>query len=537
MIKHLMEKAMGIKYHIHKLIKTKCIIFLLGALLIWVLTENVLQKPKRAEWNMKGVQETIHNPEYYDVLFSGTSMAIHNISVEELYLKYGIAGTVLGEPEQMTFLSYFTVEEALKNQSPKVVFFDVKSLFYTEEKQKDMIEENENYYVHYTLDDIESLLTKYNAVKQVKELHPSTQYWAYFSKMFHNHANWEEIAKQNFTSVQTDDFILECKNSFEMWANAPTNGYISVEDNTNEKEYIPFINKKYLIKMAELCKEKGVDLVLIRGTGSKYWSWGEYNAVLELANSLDIDYLDLALFEEQIGFDWKTDSIDGVHQNISGAKKWTDFLGEYLLNKYKFADRREDKKYKDYENVAEKYESFELTMNQKIDLIRANNFAQYIDTLFNMEKDENTIFITVKNDASNCLTESNQSMLNLLGFDIDLKNKNQYSYYGVLDNGKIIVEDCSEEGGDVEGILNDNIRYTISSGGGLSSNNASITINGTEYSQNGNGFNIVVYNKKNDQILSSVFFDTSIEENPLASRKVNVEKNEKETEINYWVSE
>ena len=165
-------------------------------LMIWCGTENILQKPANIDWNMKGIDRVRENPEYYDVLFTGTSMAIFNISVEQLYLKYGITSMTLGEPEQMTFLSYYTVEEALKYQKPKAVLFDVKSLFYSEERQKEMIEENEDYYIHYTVDKLKNLKTKYDVVTQVKELHSSTKYIDYFSTMYHNHANWEETSKR-----------------------------------------------------------------------------------------------------------------------------------------------------------------------------------------------------------------------------------------------------------------------------------------------------------------------------------------------------
>ena len=89
--------------------KLKIIIFLSGLGMIWFTMGNILQKPKNMEWNMKGMEKAIANPQYYDVLFSGTSMTILNISAEELYLQYGIASVTLGEPEQTTYLSYYTV--------------------------------------------------------------------------------------------------------------------------------------------------------------------------------------------------------------------------------------------------------------------------------------------------------------------------------------------------------------------------------------------------------------------------------------------
>ena len=91
-------------------------------------------------------------PDYYDVLISGTSLAVTNVSVEKLYLKYGISSISIGEPEQLVFLSYYSLEEALKYQNPKVVLFDVQALLYLDERKRDLLNMNEDYAVLYTLD-------------------------------------------------------------------------------------------------------------------------------------------------------------------------------------------------------------------------------------------------------------------------------------------------------------------------------------------------------------------------------------------------
>ena len=66
---------------------------------------------------------------------------------------------------------------------------------------------------------------------------------------------------------------------------------------------------------------------------------------------------------------------------------------------------------------------------------------------------------------------------------------------------------CNEEGGTKAGILDSGAEFEISSGGALSDVGSSIKINGIEYAQNGRGINIVVYDKKTDEILSSVYFE------------------------------
>lgn len=510
--------------------------FFFGILaILWLGTENILQHPKSSEWNLMGLESIRNNPNYYDVIISGTSMAVTNISAEELYLKYGIASVSIGEPEQMTFLSYYSLAEALKYQSPKVVLFDIKSLFYSEEVQAEHIKSGEEYHVHYTLDSIKDIKIKYDAVKQVQKLHPTSTIWSYFSKMYQNHANWEEIEKVNFLFEKSEDIILGSKSLIGIKENIGNDKPLIWSENTGEKETIPNINLDYLKKMVELCESQNVKLVLINSAGSRYWTWERYNVIVDLANKFHLEYLDLPVNEEKIGFNWKTDSYDEGHYNVVGAKKWTDFIGEYLKQNYNFPDRRTDEVYEEYESNKEKYEDILTTMEQKIDLSKALNLNQYLDTLFNLEKEGIVIFVSIKDDANSNFSKYVQNLLSSIGFNIVLDEDGD-SYIGVLEDGKIVVEKENTVGCQASGTIGNGDKFEIVSGGTTSELAASILINGTEELQGGCGINIVVYNKKTSTIISSVYFDTNAEENPITSRVKDGVK-QSEIDINMWKEE
>ena len=142
-------------------IQLKVIFFLIIILFGWKQCEKILEYPKQSEWLTKGLEKLSMKQDYYDVLFAGTSMAVTNVSAEELYLKYGIASCSIGEPEQMIFLSYYSLKEALKYQKPKVVCFDVQALFYSAEREKELLDSNEQATGHYTLDNIKNGKIKY----------------------------------------------------------------------------------------------------------------------------------------------------------------------------------------------------------------------------------------------------------------------------------------------------------------------------------------------------------------------------------------
>ena len=95
---------------------------------------------------------------------------------------------------------------------------------------------------------------------------------------------------------------------------------------------------------------------------------------------------------------------------------------------------------------------------------------------------------------------------------------------------------CNEEGKIKTGILDTGVEFEISSGGALSDVGSSIKINGIEYGQNGRGINIVVYNKRMNEVMSSVYFDTCINSNPATTR---IKENQKQVEVkvNMWENE
>ena len=66
----------------------------------------------------------------------------------------------------------------------------------------------------------------------------------------------------------------------------------------------------------------------------------------------------------------------------------------------------------------------------------------------------------------------------------------------------------------IEETLDDGRVCKLVSGGIVSGVNAEIEIDGTQYCQQERGINIVVYNKKLNELISSVYFDTYLTENP-----------------------
>ena len=102
-----------------------------------------------------------------------------------------------------------------------------------------------------------------------------------------------------------------------------------------------------------------------------------------------------------------------------------------------------------------------------------------------------------------------------LGITSDFSNANRKGFYAVID-GKVIEEEIasakddtvSASGQIVNDITGDKIDYTLVSAGFEADNVSKIILNGTDYSMNRRGINVVVYDKKTNKVIDSSVYDT-----------------------------
>lgn len=131
---------------------------------------------------------------------------------------------------------------------------------------------------------------------------------------------------------------------------------------------------------------------------------------------------------------------------------------------------------------------------------------QYLQSLKGTGK---TIFIAVKDEGTDALTETIMEDLRTLGIHTNLIGKHRNSFYAVISPEGVIEEIGAEKAISHTGVIN-SVEYTIRSAGYNVGNYSSIMLNGTEYSRNVRGLNIVVV--ENGEVVDSVGFDTFSQE-------------------------
>lgn len=265
-----------------------------------------------------------------DVFFLGSSHTVMGILPMELWNDYGITSYNLANNGQWCAGDYWVLKNALDHKTPSLVVLDAYAVFADEKHAEGHMD-----YLHESLDPIPLSLTKVEAIRdmfaeenQAEFIFPFTTY----------HNRWESIDSSYFQRTPSYQ-----KGAYE---NASTKRPVVIPSDaipllpisqSNENETI---SKAYLRSSIELCQERGIPVLLMVtpfNASNDLQEW--VNSVYGIAEAYDIPFIN-GLRENII--DTHCDLWDDGHLNSSGARKWTSYMGNYIMEHYELTDKRTD---------------------------------------------------------------------------------------------------------------------------------------------------------------------------------------------------
>lgn len=307
-------------------------IFVLGSLYLLQLLfvpkymEGIVEGALTAEYyyNEPGFDEKNHN-----VIFIGDCEVYENFSPMVLWEEYGINSFIRGNAQQLLWHSYYILEDTLKYETPDVVVFNVLAMKYNEPQKET--------YNRMAIDGLPWSMTKVNAINA--SMMEEESFVDYVFPLLRYHARWNDLNSDDFKYMFTKDLISH--NGYYMRLDVkpletlPTKPVLA-DYNFGDYAY------EYLQKMVDLCKEQGIELVLIKApTLYPFWydEWEEQ--MVDFAATNEINYINYIELVDEVGIDFTTDTYDaGLHLNLSGAEKLSVHFGEYLMNNYDLTSLR-----------------------------------------------------------------------------------------------------------------------------------------------------------------------------------------------------
>lgn len=473
----------------------KCIAFISIFVLLFLYVQELLRdKWAEGEYNVttkvRGFYEEKENT--LDVIFIGSSQMYADMAPAVLFHEYGITSYDFCANEQPMWISYYYIKEALKHQTPKVIVLDVFTV-YGEDYEEEGV-------THINLDDLPMSLNK---IAAIRDSVPAGMRYSFYFPLAKYHNTW------------TDFFEGKAELSF-YHENDPYKGYspfVFAADyeesakpevvNQRESEPIPERAGTWLRKIIDLCKEEGVPLVLIKTPNGNAERQKLYNSVSELAKETGTPFLNMNVL------------LDGqAHVNVLQAEKISMLMGEYLVSHYEFEDKRKDPAYAEWVQDARLF----YRQKAKCQLISAQTFEEYAALL---SDEDYIVCISAKNSKGQPFLGEDVNLLNdCLNLQCELDENAKGTYCAVIDGGTVVYETTAEnqkapEGSDEFTLETSGLNIWVASPGALPDRSAYIMVNGTDFSMDGDGLNIAVYDKVLGELFEMSVLDIGQEMKPV----------------------
>jgi len=222
----------------------------------------------------------------------------------------------------------------LKYETPEVVVFNIMSLMHAGP-------ENEAYN-RMTIDGMRWSASKWNSIQA--SMTEEENVWEYVFPILRYHTRWSELTAEDITYLFHHDKVTY--EGYYMRVDVKPVTFIPEPKKLADYSFAEY-PMEYLDKMRTLCDEKGIELIFVKAPSLfPHWydEWEEQ--VDEYAKKYDITYYNFLELAEEVGIDYSTDTYDaGLHMNLSGAEKLSDYLGKKLVEEHGVTVRNTDEKY------------------------------------------------------------------------------------------------------------------------------------------------------------------------------------------------
>lgn len=315
---------------------TKKVLSVIAVLLVFVLVFafiNRLLSPKYMTDLVEGSMISQYYREYgnHDVIFIGDCEVYSNFSPMEMYRSRGITAYVRGSSQQLIWQSYSILDETLKYETPKVVVYNVNAMRYSEPVKEE--------FHRLTIDQMRWSRQKVEIIEA--SMTEEETFASYVFPVLRYHSRFDKLTREDWQYLFKEKDITH-------------NGYLmnqNIKPLTGLPTKRPLPNYQfadtcyeYLDKMTALCKENGVELILIKAPSQYPYWYEEYDAqISEYAAKNNLSYYDFTKVTEEIGLDFQVDTYDaGLHLNLTGAEKMSRYFANILAEQHGLADHRQD---------------------------------------------------------------------------------------------------------------------------------------------------------------------------------------------------
>lgn len=451
-----------------------------------------------------------------DMVFVGNSHVYNAINPAVIYEKSGIKSFDIATSNQDLFTSYYLLKEFMAYQNPSVVVLDTYGIFQTPFTAPEGFE---NVYYKMAFDDMRLSPRKVEAIIKWHRNSPEISIPERLFPIFEYHSRWEELNTTDFSDEALRSVNLGYAYSFKI---ADPTGYTGREL-AGDPADVPSLSYEYFDKIIDLCEANNSRLVLVT-TPDVIADPAKSIRIGLVADALEILYIDYNEVSNyaSTGLNSDSDFRDLSHLNAYGAVKFSEKLIADLKDCGVTDNIAADNSNKRFSTaVNDHYHTLNARNVHKIE-----DFESYLEAI----KDQGYLVImAAKGEAFGALTETDKSLISSMFSGIDLSDSWGRSIIGVIGCGI----DHVALGGEVltynNTLPNGNGCYVESIGyfaGAEHPETMSVTIKigQTDYSENEDGLNFVIYDPMTDSVIDSCAFMTGNDDKPVVRSFVSANK-------------
>lgn len=265
----------------------------------------------------------------HDVIFIGDCEVYENFSPKVLWEDFGINSYIRGSAQQLIWQSYYLLEDTLRYEKPKVVIFNVLAMQYDRPQREA--------YNRMTLDGMRWSASKVKSIQV--SMTDQEQFLDYVFPILRYHSRWEELSSEDIKYLFRTETVSH--NGYYMRVDVKPvdtipEGRVLADYQFGSQAYL------YLDKITQLCRENGIELILVKAPSLYPYWYDEWEEQMEAyAEQNGLQYINFLERIDETGIDFSQDTYDGgLHLNLSGAEKITAYLGKFLSEETGLADRR-----------------------------------------------------------------------------------------------------------------------------------------------------------------------------------------------------
>ncbi len=268
---------------------------------------------------------------------------------------------------------------------------------------------------------------------RIRDVDDDTDILSYYIDILEYHENRDNLALEKAWEFLHNEGSSETKG----FAWEPYYKYIDPPQRiiTDDREDLPEGNLEVLRDFTEYLKMTGKEalFVAIPNVPSNGYR-AQYNTIMDAVEEAGFTFLDLNDYYDEIGIDFTNDYYNDSHVNPIGAKKYTQFLENYIVDNYELPDHRDDPLYEDWNRKTEEFYTQEKKIIDTVEKLqddyrfdnaiaeeigRTENLAEWYEYV---TKDRFTFLIAVNTVRQNPLQMTDRNVFDKIGLEQSIKD-------------------------------------------------------------------------------------------------------------------